>query len=300
MAIPAWVSTNAPICRPDEDVHAAIRKLRRWCGDSLPVCDNSRQLVGSISMRSVCLYADASGKRLADIQVREASEPETPACTPGDRATDVMRRMTETGQWCLPMVGRNHALIGMVRFQALLDSVGGDADTIRIVSTAACDEAASLLDVGFRGWRIRESSRELESPSGGRQHLTRAEFKLLLVFANNTGNVLTRDKLMHSVCNRDWNPSDRYIDVLVSNLRRKFGERASSARAFLTVQNEGYLFTLRVQSPLTRPQTIRSQRNPRSGALVPWDWRAESNGAALDHPQPISLDEVYPTVRRTG
>ncbi|MEE8042519.1 MAG: helix-turn-helix domain-containing protein, partial [Pseudomonadales bacterium] len=61
------------------------------------------------------------------------------------------------------------------------------------------------------------------------------------------GEPMNRDQLMTRIRNREWYPDDRYIDVLVGQLRRKLGERASTAKIITTIHGTGYLFTPEVQ-----------------------------------------------------
>jgi DNA-binding response OmpR family regulator len=48
---------------------------------------------------------------------------------------------------------------------------------------------------------------------------------------------------MNRIRNREWFPDDRYIDVLVGQLRKKLGERAANAKIIATIHGTGYLFT---------------------------------------------------------
>lgn len=301
MSMPVWVSTDVPRCSPEESVQEAMRKMSRWDGESLPVCDSNQRLVGSISMRAVCLYANATGKRLTDVQVEEATERGNPICVPEDSAPDVMHRMSATGQWCLPMVDRNNVLIGMVRLPALLRSLEGDTDIIRIVSSDESNSFPTPSEGRRMGWSVLEQSRQLESPIGDRQRLPPAEFRLLLAFVRSAGKVLSRQALMRRVCDRDWDPSDRYIDVLVGNVRRAFGERASRARAIVTVRNEGYLFTLSVQ--MGSPSTKLGSRTRWSGgprAMDPSKTLTGKRGSAQHIPQPVFLEPVNHVYEQRG
>ena len=285
MSLPVWVRTDAPYCRPDESVREAMRKMSQWDCESLPVCDGDRKLLGTISMRAVCRYADATGRRVAGIRVGEALEPDTSTCVADDGPRDVMSRMSESRQWCLPMIDGSKALIGTVRYRLLQRVVEGDPDTLRIVPPGAGDEARLASESDFRGWTLGVASMELVSPTGERRHLSRSELKLLLLLAQNAGTVMKRDALTHRVCNRTWDSSDRYIDVLIGNLRGKFGERASGARVILTVQNEGYLFTLRV------PENPANPANP----ATPEDAVVGRNSALT-----VDLDDVRRVYETAG
>lgn len=95
----------------------------------------------------------------------------------------------------------------------------------------------------FDRFTLDMSRRELTDHDGRRQPLSTGEFQLLLAFMEKPGQVLNRDHLMHRIRNRNWMPDDRYIDVLVGQLRKKLGERAGTARLITTVHGAGYVFT---------------------------------------------------------
>lgn len=85
--------------------------------------------------------------------------------------------------------------------------------------------------------------RELADEEGERVHLSAGEYQLMLTFVEHAGEILSRDRIMNLIRNREWYPDDRYIDVLVGQLRRKLGETASTARLISTIHGTGYLFT---------------------------------------------------------
>lgn len=95
----------------------------------------------------------------------------------------------------------------------------------------------------FAGYTLDLNRRELTDPKGDAQHLTAGEFQLLLTFIDHAGEVMSRDRIMARIRNREWYPDDRYIDVLVGHLRRKLGETASNATLVTTIHGTGYLFT---------------------------------------------------------
>ena len=95
----------------------------------------------------------------------------------------------------------------------------------------------------FEGWILDLNKRELSTPEGNLQPLSAGEFHLLLALIENAGEVMTRDQLMNRIRNREWFPDDRYIDVLVGQLRKKLGERAANAKIIATIHGTGYLFT---------------------------------------------------------
>jgi len=95
----------------------------------------------------------------------------------------------------------------------------------------------------FDGWVLDLNKRELTSPDGVPAQLSAGEYQLLLAFMEQAGEVMNRDQLMNRIRNREWFPDDRYIDVLVGQLRKKLGERAANAKVIATIHGTGYLFT---------------------------------------------------------
>ena len=95
----------------------------------------------------------------------------------------------------------------------------------------------------FEGWQLDLNKRELTAPDGAQTTLSAGEYQLLLAFMEQAGEVMNRDQLMNRIRNREWFPDDRYIDVLVGQLRKKLGERAANAKIIATIHGTGYLFT---------------------------------------------------------
>jgi len=95
----------------------------------------------------------------------------------------------------------------------------------------------------FNDWSLDLNKRELTSPEGEPAQLSAGEYQLLLAFIEHAGEVMNRDQIMNRIRNREWFPDDRYIDVLVGQLRKKLGERAANAKIIATIHGTGYLFT---------------------------------------------------------
>lgn len=94
----------------------------------------------------------------------------------------------------------------------------------------------------FEGWTLDLNKRELRTPGGELQSLSAGEFHLLLALIEQAGEVLTRDQLMNRIRNREWYPDDRYIDVLVGQVRRKFRQHDPDTTFISTIHGTGYLF----------------------------------------------------------
>lgn len=94
----------------------------------------------------------------------------------------------------------------------------------------------------FEGWTLDLNKRELATPTSELQPLSAGEFHLLLALIENSGEVMTRDQLMNRIRNREWYPDDRYIDVLVGQVRRKFRQYDHDTTFISTIHGTGYLF----------------------------------------------------------
>ena len=98
----------------------------------------------------------------------------------------------------------------------------------------------------IEGWKFNLRTRELISKEGKVEVLATGEYNLLMTFIDSPGKLFSRDELMINVRNREWLPNDRYIDVLIGQLRKKFCEKASTATIIITIHGSGYLFTEKV------------------------------------------------------
>jgi DNA-binding response OmpR family regulator len=72
--------------------------------------------------------------------------------------------------------------------------------------------------------------------------LTPIEFKLLALFVDSPGRVLSRERLVSGVWGPDTFASDRIVDNHIANLRRKIEPDAASPRYFRNVRGMGYRF----------------------------------------------------------
>jgi DNA-binding response OmpR family regulator len=95
----------------------------------------------------------------------------------------------------------------------------------------------------FGGWTLDLTRHELTSENAQRIELTTYEFLLLSALAQRPGQVLSRDRILDVIANRNWQPYDRSIDVLVGKLRRKLNDDPRSPRLIRTIRGIGYMLT---------------------------------------------------------
>lgn len=110
----------------------------------------------------------------------------------------------------------------------------------RVQKGSAPREASAVRQ--FLGWTLDPGNRTLMDQKGAYVDLTRAEFKALALLSSNPGKVLSRDRLLYDIAHRDWDPSDRTVDVVVRRLRQKLGDDSRHPRIIITSHGEGYLF----------------------------------------------------------
>lgn len=80
------------------------------------------------------------------------------------------------------------------------------------------------------------------SDRGQEVSLTAMEFDLLKALVEHPNQVLSRDRLLSLTRNRDWEPFDRSVDILIARLRRKVEENPERPSAIRTVRGTGYMF----------------------------------------------------------
>ena len=78
--------------------------------------------------------------------------------------------------------------------------------------------------------------------AGEQVPLSSSEFELLLHLMSRPGQVLSRDELFSAIRQREYNGSDRSLDMRISVLRRKLEDTQPPYKYIKTVRCNGYLF----------------------------------------------------------
>jgi len=107
---------------------------------------------------------------------------------------------------------------------------------LRRTQTAATAPDQDLLRV--EGLELNRAARTV-ADDGRRIELTDVEFALLEALMRAPGKVVAREEISESVLGRKFHPFDRRLDMHVSRLRRKLGERAGEERV-KTIRGIGY------------------------------------------------------------
>ena len=97
--------------------------------------------------------------------------------------------------------------------------------------------------VTFDRWTLDLERRELVDADGVMTPLSTGEFRLLAVFVEHPGRVLSRDQLLDLTQGRNAAAFDRSVDNQVSRLRRKIEGDPRNPVLIKTVWGGGYMFT---------------------------------------------------------
>lgn len=90
-------------------------------------------------------------------------------------------------------------------------------------------------------WTLDVVGRVLTAPAASPRRLSSAEFLLLSELMRHPNRMLSRDHLSRAVRGLAAGPLDRYIDNLVSKLRRKLDDIGDEPELIRTFRGEGYV-----------------------------------------------------------
>jgi two-component system response regulator RegX3 len=85
-----------------------------------------------------------------------------------------------------------------------------------------------------------DPARRTAALAGKPLELSRKEFDVLRLLAEEPGTVVTRERLLQDVWETSWFGSTKTLDVHVASLRRKLGDSADSPRYLHTVRGVGF------------------------------------------------------------
>lgn len=90
------------------------------------------------------------------------------------------------------------------------------------------------VEVDFRRGELRNNGKPVE--------LTPIEFKLMTIFIQSAGRVLSRDRLLSGAWGDGTFASERIVDNHIANLRKKIEPDPASPRYLRNVRGMGYIF----------------------------------------------------------
>ncbi len=110
--------------------------------------------------------------------------------------------------------------------------------TAEMTSSEQVGEVIELDDISI------SSSSRLATLKGDELNLTSVEFELLFELLRNAGKVVRKEDLSETVLDRKLSPFDRSLDMHISNLRKKLGNRDDGSVRIKTVRSVGYIYTV--------------------------------------------------------
>ncbi len=179
---------------------------------------------------------------------------------PGDDGFSVMRRLRKQSQVPVIMLtaksevvdrvvglelGADDYICKPVEMRELLARV---RTVLRRLDNRRPSSAAETARHRFNGFTLDIGKRQLSADSGCEIPLTSGEFDLLRVLAEHPNETMNRDDLLEATRDRDWNPFDRSIDVLIGRLRKKIEDDPKNPEIIKTVRGTGYIFATDVSS----------------------------------------------------
>jgi DNA-binding response OmpR family regulator len=87
------------------------------------------------------------------------------------------------------------------------------------------------------------SSARSAKAKGEDLHLTSVEFELLRELLAAAGTIVKKEGLSEKVLERPLSPYDRSLDMHISNLRKKLGDREDGTERIKTIRSVGYIYT---------------------------------------------------------
>ncbi|WP_375055455.1 two-component system response regulator ArcA [Zobellella sp. DQSA1] len=106
----------------------------------------------------------------------------------------------------------------------------------------AQDEEKQVEVYRFNDWTLDINSRALVSPSGEVFKLPRSEFRAMVHFCENPGQIQSRAELLKKMTGRELKPHDRTVDVTIRRIRKHFESVPDTPEIIATIHGEGYRF----------------------------------------------------------
>ena len=113
----------------------------------------------------------------------------------------------------------------------------------RTMQTPDAQEEEKQVDAyRFNSWTLDINSRALISPNGEMFKLPRSEFRAMVHFCENPGQIQSRADLLKKMTGRELKPHDRTVDVTIRRIRKHFESIPDTPEIIATIHGEGYRF----------------------------------------------------------
>ena len=120
---------------------------------------------------------------------------------------------------------------------------------LRRTFAAAREAPLTIAPVySFGPWTLDTIARTLRHADGSCDDLSGAEFRLLTELLTEAPRPLARSRLVERLRDREFNPSDRSVDVRISRLRQLLRDNARTPTVIKTIHGRGYAFGMLVEA----------------------------------------------------
>ena len=134
----------------------------------------------------------------------------------------------------------------IARIRAVLRRTGAQGDGVGGGKETGSAGGRSLNSViTFAAWKLNVLARHLIDEKGVVVPLSAAEFRLMSLFLENPQQVITRERIMDHLSERNLNIYDRSIDTQISRLRAKL--RDKEMNIIRTMRGDGYMLAIPVE-----------------------------------------------------
>ena len=114
----------------------------------------------------------------------------------------------------------------------------------RVRPTETQQPAATPKVICFSHWRLETLSHRLYDLEKNEDYeLSGSDFSLLMLFLSRPNEILDRDTISCATRGREALPMERGIDVQLSRLRQRLGDKGKHPRLIKTMRGNGYIFT---------------------------------------------------------
>jgi two-component system, OmpR family, response regulator len=118
----------------------------------------------------------------------------------------------------------------------------------RTLSGSRESSLATAASYAFGDWTLDTIERALQHADGARVDLSGAEFRLLAELLAEAPRPLSRSRLIERLHDREFDPSDRSVDVRISRLRQLLRDNARSPAVIKTIHGRGYAVGVAVEA----------------------------------------------------
>ncbi|PSW22236.1 DNA-binding response regulator [Photobacterium sanctipauli] len=126
----------------------------------------------------------------------------------------------------------------MARIKALLR---------RVKPTEAQQMPSAPKSIRFAHWRLDTAAQRLYDLDKEKDYeLSGGDYALLMLFLTRPNEVLDRDTISFATRGHEAKPSARSIDVQLSRLRQRLGDKGNQQRLIKTIRGNGYSFNAEV------------------------------------------------------